>query len=444
MGQTDNFTILIVDDEEELCQSLGEYLSAIGYNTISANSADEALAKLENSIVDLIIMDIRMPQKDGITLLRELRSSFAAFPIIMISAYISVDNIVQSMKYGALNFYQKPIDLKKLSDEIKQLAQAKKAKTTQSTYTPIISKSPRMAEILDIIEKAAPTEASVLITGESGTGKELIAHSIHYKSNRKDAPFLKLNCAAIPENLLESELFGYEKGAFTGADKQYKGKFEQADRGSIFLDEIGDMHPNTQAKILRVLQEQEIQRLGSNKIIHTDVRIIAATHQDLPSLIKEKRFREDLFYRLSVITIELPPLRERREDIIPLSEYYLKHFSLMYNKEIKKIDNEAKNILIAHDWPGNVRELKNCIERAVIFSSGDTITIEELPPQYHNIHTSYQLPNETNLNSVVDDLSKEIILQALKKAGGKKQKAAEILGIHRKTLYNKLKKLGLE
>ncbi|WP_041623145.1 sigma-54-dependent transcriptional regulator [Spirochaeta thermophila] len=442
MGEQKRFSLLIVDDEAALCESLSEYFSALGYETYTAQRVEDVRRILSRIHVDLILMDIRMPEKDGITLLRELKTSHSSTPVIMISAYVSVENIVRSMKYGAINFYEKPLDLRRLSREVAQIAAARAARAPQGPTVPLIHESAAMQDILATIEKVAPTDAPVLITGESGTGKELVAHAIHHRSERARGPFLKLNCAAIPETLLESELFGYEKGAFTGAVTQHKGKFEQAQSGTIFFDEIGDMHLGTQAKLLRVLQEKEFQRLGGSEVLYADVRIIAATHQYLPGLIEEHRFREDLYYRLSVITIHIPPLRDRRDDILPLTRYYIDYFSKLYGKRVEGLSPEVERLFLSHSWPGNVRELKNTIERAVIFTEGERLTMDDLPPQYRETVFLEPVP-EGDLSTAMDHLSREIILKALEKAGGKKQKAAELLGIHRKTLYNKMKKLGL-
>ena len=300
-----------------------------------------------------------------------------------------------------------------------------------------------MKRILDLVHKAAPTDATVLITGESGTGKELIANTLHSLSPRKKMPYVKVNCAAIPETLLESEIFGHEKGAFTDAKSTKKGLFETAHGGTLFLDEIGDMSLNTQAKMLRILQEQQFTRVGGTEPIHADCRLIAATNKDLTLSIREGRFREDLFYRLSVIHLDLPPLRERREDILPLAEYFLSFFKQVYGKEIEKIGPEICSLLKKHNWPGNIRELKNFIERSVIFSSGSTIDISIIPDQYKILETSVQIETG-DFAEQYENKGKEILLEALKKSNWVKQDAARLLRIDRKTLYNRMKKFNIQ
>ncbi|HUI70109.1 MAG TPA: sigma-54 dependent transcriptional regulator, partial [Spirochaetia bacterium] len=360
-----DYRILIVDDEKELCVSLCEILTEEGYETLFTSDPRETPAILARTRVDLIILDIRMPGIGGIDLLRTVRRSNPNIKVIILTGHPSIENAVLSMKYGAVNFYEKPPNLKKLLNEIREFsARGAAAPGPVALDLPparrVVTNDPRMLKVLQSAEKAAHATAPVLITGESGTGKELIASFVHEAGPRSARPFIKVNCAAIPETLLESELFGYEKGAFTNAMFQKKGKFELAHEGTIFLDEIGDMSPSTQAKILRVLQEQEFERVGGTETIRTDIRIIAATNKDLRLLIQKDAFREDLYYRLCVITLHVPPLRERPGDVEPLIQHFLKIYSAQYAKEILGLDNETQELLLAHTWPGNVRELKNC------------------------------------------------------------------------------------
>ncbi len=438
------YSILIVDDEIEMCKSLSEILQTHGYSVKYTTDPLKVRSILQRKPTDLIIMDIKMPGRSGIDTLKEIKKGKDKTDIIMITGYPSVDSAVKAMKYGALNFYTKPIKIPELLSEINQLAKSRQKRDASLNYNhkyKLVTINSEMLKIIETIEKVAPTDAPVIIQGESGTGKELVANSLHYKSKRHNKPFIKVNCAALPDTILESELFGHEKGAFTDAIKTHKGKFELANGGTIFLDEIGDMSLNTQAKILRVLQEKEFERVGGSNTLQTDIRVIAATNKDINKLISEGKFREDLYYRLSVITIELPSLRDRKDDILPLAKHFLKIFSTQYSKEIRGFSDKVENILLNHNWPGNVRELKNCIERAVIFCETDYITENELPSQYRGIIEK----NESfTLDKAYDNISRDMILKALAKSNGVKQKAAEILNIHRKTLYNKMKKLGIE
>ena len=437
------YTILLIDDELEMCLSLSDVLTAKGYTTLYTTTPLEVTALLENKNVDLIIMDVKMPEMGGIDLLKVVKKYDPSMAVIMISGYPTVENAVRAMKYGAINFYSKPLKLPELLTEIHGVAakSLRKKSRKEKVYHTIITKDPVMREILETIENASPTTAPVLITGESGTGKELVANSLQHLSPRPEKPFVKVNCAALPDSLLESELFGHEKGAFTGAVKARKGRFEMAHTGTIFLDEIGDMSLKTQAKILRVIQEQEFERVGGTKTLRTDIRIIAATNKDLKRLIEQGDFREDLYYRLSVITIHLPPLRERANDLIPLTEYFIEHYNRIYHKQITGVTDEVRWFLLSHKWPGNVRELKNCIERAIIFCQWELIGVQNLAAQYQEILSN---PVADDYEKALESLNKEIILDALNKSRGVKKKAAELLNIDRRTLYTRMKKLGLE
>lgn len=435
------FSILVVDDEKEMCISLSEILSSGGYRALYTVDPSQVPVLLSGDSIDLIIMDVRMPKISGIDLLKSIKEKNNRIPIIMISGYTSVESAVLAMKYGALNFYMKPINTAELLREIGRVAKVHRSDTAARDYR-IVSRSSEMARIQREIAQVAPTDAPVLLTGESGTGKELVACALHDQSNRKDRSFIKVNCASLPETLLESELFGHERGSFTDAVEQRLGKFEIANGGSIFLDEIGDMSLKIQPKLLRVLQDGEIQRLGGSETISTDVRIISATNHDIGGLIRENHFREDLFYRLSVVIIHLPPLRERREDIQVLTDYFLTLFNRIYNKRLQSLSPQVTEIFMHHDWPGNVRELRNCLERSCIFAAEnqEQLDVELLPAQYRGLVVRER---SGGLEEYFDELSREKILEALALSDGVKYKAAERLKIHRKTLYNKMKKLGL-
>jgi DNA-binding NtrC family response regulator len=393
--------------------------------------------------VDLILMDVRMPALGGIDLLKILRKTHPLLPVIMISGYASVESAVRAMKYGALNFFAKPVQLSELLQEIHHLERSVRIKRPVMTSTDtIVTANEKMGEVLSLVEKAAPTEASVIIIGESGTGKELIADLLHHASKRKNNAYIKVNCAAIPDNLLESEMFGHEKGAFTDAQSQQKGKIELADGGTIFFDEIGDMSLQTQAKMLRVLQEKHFTRLGGSVPIRADFRIIAATNKSIESMIAQGSFREDLFYRLSVITLKLPPLRERGEDIVPLALHFIGVFNQVYGKNVRGISERVIETLEGHSWPGNVRELKNIIERAVIFCETDLIEPRDLPEQYRIVDRS--AAGFEAIKEFSTEKARAVIREALRQTNGIKGEAARLLKITRKTLYNRMKKLNLE
>ncbi|MDC7232447.1 MAG: sigma-54 dependent transcriptional regulator [Spirochaetales bacterium] len=436
--------ILIIDDEEEMCLSLSEIFSARKYSVLTATDPLDVLPLLEKETADLILMDVRMPGLGGVSLLKMIREIYPETGIIMMSGYASTENIVQCMKYGAINFYEKPLNIPELINEAEEYLNKHSSSALEAHDSDeLVSETKAMKDIFQIIRTAAPTDAPVIITGESGTGKERIANGVHSFSQRSSGPYVKLNCAAIPDSLLESELFGHAEGAFTDARRNREGKFEVAHGGTLFLDEIGDMSLNTQAKLLRVLQEKEFERLGSNELIKADIRIVAATNKNIPEMIKNGDFREDLFYRISVINIHLPPLRDRKKDIPLLCESFLKLFSSSYGKDVKELSPEVKEMFLAHDWPGNIRELKNVIERSVIFCQSGTVAKENLPKQYREMNIPVLKGEEKPLEALYQDLSRQAISDALVRAGGSKSKAADLLGIHRKTLYNRMKKYGL-
>ena len=437
------FTILIVDDESEVCLSLAEVLQSKGYQTLHEDNPLKVLALLGQESVDLILMDVRMPVLGGIDLLKIIRKTHPLLPVIMISGYASVESAVRAMKYGALNFFAKPVQLSELLQEIHHLERSVRIKRPVMTSTDtIVTGNAKMEEVLSLVEKAAPTEASVIVIGESGTGKELIADLLHHASKRNHNAYIKVNCAAIPDNLLESEMFGHEKGAFTDAQSQQKGKIELADGGTIFFDEIGDMSLQTQAKMLRVLQEKHFTRLGGSVPIRADFRIIAATNKSIEGMIAQGSFREDLYYRLSVITLKLPPLRERREDIVPLALHFIGEFNHVYGKNVLGISDRVTETLEEHSWPGNVRELKNIIERAVIFCETDLIEPRDLPEQYRIVDRS--AAGFEAIKEFSTEKARAVIREALRQTNGIKGEAARLLKITRKTLYNRMKKLNLE
>jgi len=436
------FSLLIVDDELEVCQSLKRIINSNDYHVYTETDSRRVIPFIHEKRIDLIIMDIKMPYLNGIDLLKILKKEAPSIPVIIISGHATIDDAVQAMRYGVLNIFTKPLKNTELLNEIRQVAQNTRGKELIRAADRIITQNKDMEMLLDLVHKAAPTDAAVIITGESGTGKELITDVLHHSSKRKNYPYIKINCAAIPESLIESEMFGYEKGAFTDAKSRYIGKFEQAKNGTIFLDEIGDMSLSTQSKMLRVLQEKQFSRVGGSLLIHTDCRIIAATNKDLKTEIENGTFREDLYYRLSVITLSIPPLRKRKDDIPLLSEYFLEHFCRVYGKTITGIDAEVSEIISAYDWPGNVRELKNFIERAVIFTDKGIIRTDIIPEQYRIL-----LSEKHGSREEIPDYyekTRKIILDALKESEGRRADAARLLNISRKTLYNKMKKLNIQ
>ncbi len=434
------FTVLIVDDEREVCLSLAEVLRSKGYSTLSEEDPRDVLDLLNRKNVDLILMDVRMPELGGIDLLKIIRKTHPLLPVIMISGFASVESAVRAMKYGALNFFAKPVQLSELLQEIRHLERSVGMKKASPEAETIATRNPKMREVLSLVEKAAPTEASVIILGESGTGKELVADLLHHASKRRHNAYIKVNCAAIPDNLLESEMFGHEKGAFTDAQSQQKGKIELADGGTIFFDEIGDMSLQTQAKMLRVLQEKHFTRLGGSVPIRADFRVIAATNKNIEGMIAQGAFREDLYYRLSVITLKLAPLRERGEDIIPLAMHFVGEFNQVYGKNVRGISESVTETLAEHSWPGNVRELSNIIERAVIFCETDLIEARDLPEQYRIVDRK----GFDAIREFSAEKSRAVIREALRQTNGIKGEAARLLQITRKTLYNRMKRLNLE
>ncbi|HCO49546.1 MAG TPA: transcriptional regulator [Spirochaetaceae bacterium] len=445
------YTILIVDDERNIRDGLGEAFAMEGYLTLKASDGQEAIQLLDEQYIDLVITDLKMPKVSGMELLQHIKRRWQNIPVIIITAHGDISEAVSAMQFGALEFITKPLDLEHLLKltknalDIRELSiknqELRDEVLAQQRISSIIGKSAAMRRIFDLVRKVAPTKASVLITGESGVGKELIADAIHNLSPRRDKPLIKVHCAALAESLLESELFGHEKGAFTGAQTRKRGRFELADSGSLFLDEIGEINQNVQIKILRVLQERKFERVGGESTVDVDVRFIAATNRDLKLEIAEGRFREDLYYRLNVVNIHVPPLRERREDIPLLAATFLHEFSQENGKLVDGFEPRARQALYTYDWPGNVRELRNCIESAVVMSSSNLIGIDDLPPGPRSTQEKKEI--HIPALSTIEEAEKIIIAETLAMLGGNKTKTAEVLKIGRKTLYQKIEEYGL-
>ncbi len=446
--------ILVVDDEPSHRQMLDAVLSAEGYEVHQADDGRKAINMVEERFYDLILMDNRMSEVGGIEALKRIKEISPGIPVIIMTAYASVSTAVDALKSGAYDYLTKPLDIEELKILVdkalhyRQLEQEniylKERVGDRFDFSNIIGQSVAMRDLFETIALVAPSEATVLIVGESGTGKELIANAIHQNSNRKERPFIKVNCAALPETLLESELFGHEKGAFTGAIARKQGRFQLAHTGSIFLDEIGEMTPTTQTKILRVLQEREFEPLGSTQTVKVDTRVITATNKNLEEEIQQSRFREDLYYRLNVVTLEVPPLRERREDISLLADFFLKQYAEKNRRLIKGFTPRAMDLLIRHTWPGNVRELENVVERAVIMTRSDMISQAELPDGVRGLDAEEdKVEIDLTPGRSLKEVEREMIIRTLDETGGNRTRAAEMLGISRRTLQLKLKEYGI-
>ncbi len=450
-------TILVVDDDSSHLAVLQTIIKSWGYDVERTDDGAKAVEKAKERPFDLILMDVRMAQMSGIEALKLIKEYNPSIPILIMTAYSSVESAVEALKYGAYDYLTKPLDFDVLKLSVERALEhtslkaenldLKKKLHGHFDLVNIIGRSQSMKELIDMVVMVAPSEATALITGESGTGKELIAKSIHYNSSRRERPLIVVNCAALTETLLESELFGHEKGAFTGADRRREGRFMQANRGTVFLDEIGEMSPIMQAKLLRVIQEREIQRVGSDETIKVDVRILAATNRDLQKDVSSGKFREDLYYRLNVVTLRVPPLRERHEDIPLLAQHFLEKYSEKNRKSIKGFTPLSMDMLLKYDWPGNVRELENAVERAVILGPGDYITEKELPlsitkayPRAEGVDRPTRVRKQPQS---LDEVEREAVLAALGAAGGNKSETARVLGITRKTLHKKLRKYGV-
>lgn len=452
-------TILIIDDEKNMRWALEKGLGQAGYRTVSAPDGPGGLESVASESPDIVLLDLKMPGMDGLDVLRLIKELRADLPVIIITAHGSVATAIEAMRAGAYDYVSKPFNLEEIQISIEkalevrslteEVAKLRSEVEQKYSFQNIIGKSPKMQAVFDLIDRVAATSASVLIFGESGTGKELAAKAIHYLSPRRHRPYIQVNCSALPETLLESELFGHEKGAFTGAVARRLGRFELADKGTLFLDEIGELTPPVQVKLLRVLQEKSFERVGGGETIRADVRIITATNRDLNQAMAEGKFREDLFYRLNVVPITLPPLRERSEDIPLLAEHFLKkyEFSGRPGAKPKTLTAEAVRRLAEYRWPGNVRELENAIERAVIISRGDRITVDDLPRELQPYspqplrRAAFKLP-EGGVN--LEEVERDLIRQALERTGGNQTQAARLLGITRHTLLYRIDKYGLK
>jgi two-component system response regulator AtoC len=444
--------ILIVDDEVDALDLMEELFLKHGYETFTARNGMEALAIINDQEPDILISDMVMPEMDGIKLLEVIGKKYPDISVIMITAHGTIETAVETMKKGAKDYILKPLRLDEILAKVETISQLKslmkenlylRDKLSQKyNFNNIIGKNRKMLELFDLIKDIAKTNSTVLINGESGTGKELIANAIHFNSERIKKPFVKVNCGVLAENLLESELFGHVKGSFTGAIRDKMGRFEIANGGTIFLDEIGDISPNMQLKLLRVLQEGEFERVGGTETIKVDVRIIAATNRDLNTMMMKGEFRQDLYYRLNVIPLEVPPLRERKDDIPLLITHFLDKFVKQFKKKIESIDDDVMKCLQYYNWQGNIRELENLLERAVVLNKTSKLTLKDFPPyvvqQEGDIHVD--LDADGNLIDIVDSYEKQIILKALRENNYNKLRTAEKLGIHRSTFMSKLKK----
>ena len=445
--------ILIVEDEAKMLRLLELNLGEDGFTTFSAGDAEAGLKLLAEHAIDLVVTDLKLPGMDGLEFLQTVKRQSAALPVVVMTAFGSVETAVEAMKAGASDYVLKPfslaemrlvihkeLDVRDLREENRSL---REALGKRYAHPNVVARSPKMQEVLATVERVAPTNSTVLLGGESGVGKDLIARAIHEKSRRARGPFLKINSTAIPENLLESELFGYEKGAFTGAAASKPGKFELADKGTLFLDEIGDVPPVTQVKLLRVLQEREFERLGGTRTIKVDVRLVAATNRDLRAALEQGTFREDLYYRLNVVPIDIAPLRERREDVPDLVNLFITRFAGDSGKGVEGITPEAMQILVNYHWPGNVRELQNIVERACALAKGSVLDVADIhldtrPAKTANGATGF-LPDGMTLEQWED----EMVQEALRRANGNKSQAARLLGLSRNALRYRLSKIGI-
>ncbi len=449
--------ILIVDDDPNHLKTLQTIVRSWGYQVSVVDDGAKAVKSVKERPFALILMDVRMAQMSGIKALRLIKQYNPAIPILIMTAYSSVDSAVEALKAGAYDYLTKPLDFEVLKICLSRALEHSGLKTENATLKALVSidyeleniigKSKPMKELVEMLAMIAPSEATVLITGESGTGKELIAKSIHHNSRRKKHSLVVVNCAALTETLLESELFGHEKGAFTGADKRREGRFMQADKGTVFLDEIGETSPAMQAKLLRVIQEREIQRVGGEETLSVDVRILAATNRKLEDEVKNGKFREDLFYRLNVVTLRIPPLRERHDDIPLLAQHFLAKYAEKNHKQAKGFSPLAMDMLLKYSWPGNVRELENTIERAVIFLPDEYITEKELPATITEAYaeeSDWVQSSPIVANRPLEEIEKEAILATLEDSGVNKSETARRLGINRKTLHKKLKEYGID
>ncbi|MGW8312875.1 MAG: sigma-54-dependent transcriptional regulator [Desulfuromonadales bacterium] len=451
-------SILIVDDEKSIRDSLTGILQDEGFFAISVESGEAAIDKVNEERPNLILLDIWMPGMDGMEALARIRDVYPDQLVIMMSGHSNIETAVKATKLGAYDFIEKPLSIEKVllciqnALKVEQLVEENRELKAQiEKEHEMIGDSKPIRDLKAQIKIAAPTSGWILITGENGTGKELVARAIHHNSHRQEKPFVEVNCAAIPEELIESELFGHEKGSFTGATTQRRGKFDQANKGTLFLDEIGDMSLKTQAKVLRILQEHKFERVGGNKTIEVDVRVIAATNKDLEKEIAAGNFREDLYYRLNVIPFHVPPLRERKSDIPPLANHFLEYFCSKESRETKSLDKEALQAVMDYPWPGNVRELKNLIERLVIMSPGNTITLKQLPQAICDRRHQVAIKEQTSISLTADtfrtareEFEKEYLIRKLEENDWNISRTAEIIEIERSNLHRKIKTYGID
>ena len=460
MAQT---SILVVDDEKLIRWSMKQKLESWNYQVLEAENLKEARRILQQDIPDLLTLDIKLPDGSGIDFLKQAKQVHPGLPVIMITAFGVVDLAVQALKLGAYDFIEKPIDFEKLGNSIRnaletcrlkiQLAQVSHSNTSRFSLENIVGRSKAIRDVLEMIQRLAQAGATtLLVQGESGTGKDLVSRALHYQSSRRGHPFFALNCAAIPETLIETELFGYEKGAFTDAKTLKKGVFEMADGGTVFLDEISEMNLNLQSKFLRVLEDQTFRRVGGVKDISVNVQVVASTNRDLEAVVREGKFREDLFYRLSVIPIQIPPLRERKEDIPLLVEHFIQRYNTQFRKRVGQVSPDGMKLMMDYSWPGNIRELKNAIERAMILVDKDRIDVAHLPIRISDPSSASPMPRASG-NSLVhlpsegaglEEIEKNLLEQALQYSHGNKTRASKLLKISRDTLRYKVKKHNLE
>ena len=450
--------ILILDDEKNYLLVLEALLSDAGYDVTPINDPEMAVSYLEEAEVDVVITDMKMPKMSGLDVLQQIKRSSPSIPVLIMTAFGSIESAVEVMKYGAFDYITKPFANDELLLSVHNAVELSRAhqqyrilqESLEERYSThqIIGKSPAMRETLSIVDRVSASRSTVLITGESGTGKELVARAIHFSSPRKDEPFVAVNCMAFNAGVLESELFGHEKGSFTGAVAMRRGRFEQADRGTLFLDEIGELPPDLQVKLLRVLQERVFERVGGTEPVKVDIRIVAATNKDLAKMVEEGRFREDLYYRLNVVQIHIPPLRERREDIPLLVFHFIAQIASENGITPKSFTQEAQNYLSGYEWPGNIRQLQNVIERCMVMIPRDVIDVEDLPPEIRDEESQFKsavdlLPVELNLADTLDKIEAALIRRALVRADFVQAHAADLLGISRSLMQYKLKKYNI-